>query len=128
MASHSRRGRCSYCGIFAQSKNCGASQRNSRCYRTALKQHSFLGNGSETNEKKAVHSSYRQNPSKLTSLPWLRHTPSLLKGQNGWDGMGWINLAQDRDFETSGSIKFCEILEKLRNWLSFMELVNNLNT
>jgi hypothetical protein len=34
----------------------------------------------------------------------------------GWDGMGWIDLAQDRDQcehrnEPSGSIKFWEVLE-----------------
>jgi hypothetical protein len=40
----------------------------------------------------------------------------------GWDGMDWINLAQDRDQwsehgnEPSGSIKCREILEWLHNW------------
>jgi hypothetical protein len=43
----------------------------------------------------------------------------------GWDGMDWINLAQDRDpvkgscehgHELSGSIKCWEVLELLKNW------------
>jgi hypothetical protein len=35
----------------------------------------------------------------------------------GWDGMDWIDLAQDRDGnESSGSIKCWEFLEWLRNW------------
>jgi hypothetical protein len=43
----------------------------------------------------------------------------------GWDGMDWIDLAQDMDQrrgscehgnETSGSIKCWEVLEWLRNW------------
>jgi hypothetical protein len=41
-------------------------------------------------------------------------------GEIGWDDMGWIDLAQDRnqwrgscehDNELSGSIKFCEVLQ-----------------
>jgi hypothetical protein len=42
----------------------------------------------------------------------------------GWDGMDWIDLAQDRDQwrarengnEPSGSIKYWEVLEWLHNW------------
>jgi hypothetical protein len=42
----------------------------------------------------------------------------------GWDGMDWIDLAQDRDLwrdivntnEPSGSIKCWEFLEWLQNW------------
>jgi general stress protein YciG len=43
----------------------------------------------------------------------------------GWDGMDWIDLAQDRDQrrdlgkhgnEHSGSIKCWEVLEWLHNW------------
>jgi hypothetical protein len=37
----------------------------------------------------------------------------------GWDGVDWIDLAQDRDEhgdEPSGSIKCREVLEWLHNW------------
>jgi hypothetical protein len=42
----------------------------------------------------------------------------------GWDGMDWIDLAQDRDScergeEPSDSIKFWEVLEWLHNWQLF---------
>jgi hypothetical protein len=42
-----------------------------------------------------------------------------------WDGVDWIDVAQDRDQwralvkncdETLGSIKWCEVLEWLHNW------------
>jgi hypothetical protein len=45
--------------------------------------------------------------------------------EKGWDGMDWIDLAQDRGpvegscehgNETSGSIKYWEVLEWLHNW------------
>jgi hypothetical protein len=43
----------------------------------------------------------------------------------GWDGVDWIDMAQDRDqwgglcehdIEPSGSIKCWEVLEGLHNW------------
>jgi hypothetical protein len=36
----------------------------------------------------------------------------------GWDGVVWIDMAQDRDQwrESSGSIKCWEVLEWLHNW------------
>jgi hypothetical protein len=36
----------------------------------------------------------------------------------GWDGMDWIDLAQDRDHgeEPSGSLKCWEVPEWLHNW------------
>jgi hypothetical protein len=46
-------------------------------------------------------------------------------GEIGWDGMDWIDLAQDRDQwrdscehgdEPSGSLKCREVLEWLHNW------------
>jgi hypothetical protein len=45
--------------------------------------------------------------------------------ERGWDGMDWIDMAQDRDqwralgehgIEPSGSIKCWEVLEGLHNW------------
>jgi hypothetical protein len=46
----------------------------------------------------------------------------------GWDGMGWIDLAQGRDqwralvrtvMKPSGSIKCWDVLEWLHNWQHF---------
>jgi hypothetical protein len=35
----------------------------------------------------------------------------------GWDGVDWIDLAQDRDgWRALGSIKCSEVLEWLHNW------------
>jgi hypothetical protein len=54
--------------------------------------------------------------------PWARLIQSI---PIGWDGMDWIDLAQDRDQwegscehgnEPSGSIKCWEVLEWLHNW------------
>jgi hypothetical protein len=45
--------------------------------------------------------------------------------ETGWGAMGWIYLAQDKDhwqalvktvIESSGSIKYLEILEQLSDW------------
>jgi hypothetical protein len=37
----------------------------------------------------------------------------------GWGGMDWIDLAQDRDQEPSGSIKCWEVLKCLCDWRLF---------
>jgi hypothetical protein len=43
-------------------------------------------------------------------------------GEIGWDGVDWIDMAQDRDqwsehsIKPSSSIKCCEVLEWLHNW------------
>jgi hypothetical protein len=46
-------------------------------------------------------------------------------GETEWDGVDWIDMAQDRDYwralvnmvlNLSGSIKCCEVLQGLHNW------------
>jgi hypothetical protein len=54
---------------------------------------------------------------------WVDNIKIDLK-EIGWDGMDWIDLAQDRELEGScehgneslGSIKCWEVLEWLHNW------------
>jgi hypothetical protein len=38
--------------------------------------------------------------------------------ETGWDGVDWIDMAQDREhgIEPSGTIKCWEVLEWLHNW------------
>jgi hypothetical protein len=52
-----------------------------------------------------------QDVGRWTILKWILR-------ETGWDGVDWIDLAQDRDQrnEASGSIKCWEVLEWLHNW------------
>jgi hypothetical protein len=47
---------------------------------------------------------------------WVDNIKMCLR-EIGWDGMDWIDLAQDRDHgnESLGSIKCWEVLEQLHN-------------
>jgi hypothetical protein len=55
------------------------------------------------------------------SRRWLVDNIKIYLRKKGWDGMDWIDLAQEGSCENgnepSGSIKCWEVLEWLHNWL-----------
>jgi hypothetical protein len=60
--------------------------------------------------------SLRQELSQISAHRWGGNIKMDL-GEIGWDGMDWIDLAQDRNqWRAPGSIKCWEVLEYLSEW------------
>jgi hypothetical protein len=60
-----------------------------------------MGRACSTNEKRNAYRNLVEKPEVKTSLGrqthmWVNSVKMNLK-ETGWDGMDWINLAQDRD-------------------------------